>query len=82
MNSTEVLATDLMDVVCGLSQTQDPHPGQHALIRRIARHWKLHQAFLLIRRFFLGQQGMNKVSGFTQAERLLSGISAVGQVPS
>ena len=37
MNSTEVLATDLMDVVCGLSQTQDPHPG-----------WGVQKANLLI----------------------------------
>ena len=77
MNSTKVLATDLMDVVCGLSQTQDPHPGQHALIRRIARHWKLHQAFLLIRRFFSGsarnEQSFWVYAGGEVVERDISG---------
>ena len=54
MSASEALATDLMNAVSGFSRTQDPHPGQHKLIRRIAQYWSLHQAFLLIRRFFLG----------------------------
>jgi len=60
VNPIEFLAIDLMKVVCDLSQVQDPHadphPGQHELIRRFACHWKLHQAFLLIRRFYSGPE--------------------------
>lgn len=54
MSNIEVLAIDLMNAVSGLSTAEDPHPLQHELIRRIARYWRLHQAFLLIRRFYSG----------------------------
>ncbi len=43
-----------MDIVCGLSRTQDPHPGYHTIAREMGRYWKLHQVFLLVRRFYSG----------------------------
>jgi signal transduction histidine kinase len=43
-----------MDVICRLNRTQDPHPSYHEIARQMGRHWKLHQVFLMVRRFFSG----------------------------